>query len=449
MKTCKYLIYFGIGLISCINAGLADNSARNIKNIKFDDCNNVSFSNKKLDLFDLIRIGVCNNPSLKYEYLSIKVSEKELSEKKADYFPEINASLSAGKNFSKIEKVDKSGIDNPYSGSLNLSWLLYDFGGRETEIGKFNEYLKASKNLYDSKLQEMILSVSKAYFKLLGAEESLKSEIANEKMYAKSYEESKRKYQLGMISLSDELQAKTSYENSSLAVIQAKNIVEQYKGNLAILLNLSPSTNFDLHDMSMDSNIIQIQSDDVNYLMDLAVKNRSELKQKKNEIEVSKYNVKNAKSELAPTIRATASTSYSDNWKESNPYRKESYVGLNVSIPLFSGFSTVNSISRSKYEVQQAKYSYESLKNDIKNEVWSAYQNYKTSVDKYAKSEQLLKSSEESYKVAFKSYEIGKIDIVSLLTASSQLANSRQERINAFYSVLINKVSLYRTIGEF
>ena len=153
---------------------------------------------------------------------------------------------------------------------------------------------------YNSKLQDMVLSISKAYFNLLGAKESLKSEIANEEMYAKSYEESKRKYQLGMISLSDQLQAKTSYENSSLAVIQAKNTVEQYKGNLAILLNLSPSTNFDLYDMSMDDDVIQIQSDNVDYLMELAVKNRSELKQKKNEIEAGKYSIKSAKSELAP-----------------------------------------------------------------------------------------------------------------------------------------------------
>ena len=87
----------------------------------------------------------------------------------------------------------------------------------------------------------MVLLISKAYLNLLGAEESLKSELENEKMYAKSYEESKRKYELGMISLSDELQAKTSYENSSLAVIKAKNNVEQYKGNLAVLLNLSPT----------------------------------------------------------------------------------------------------------------------------------------------------------------------------------------------------------------
>ena len=183
--------------------------------------------------------------------------------------------------------------------------------------------------------------------------------------------------------------------------------------------------------------------------MELAVKNRAELKEKESEIAISEYNIKLAENEFLPSLTATASTSYSDNWKKSYPYEKGSSIGLSLSIPLFDGFSSMNNIAKAKKVKQQAMYSHEDKKNEIENEVWTAFQDYKTSLDTYDKSEQILASAEENYKVAFRSYEIGKIDIVSLLTASSQLAQSRQERINAFYSVLINKVNLYRTIGEF
>lgn len=252
-----------------------------------------------------------------------------------------------------------------------------------------------------------------------------------------------------MISLSDELQAKTSYENSSLAVIKAKNDVEQYKGNLAILLNLSPNTNFKLTNISIDSEMITLQSNDVNYLMELALKNRAEIKKLESQVELNKHDIKLAKNEFAPTLTATASASYSDSWRKSDSYEKNSNIGVNLTIPLFDGFSSVNSIKKAKHTQQQTKYSLDNMKNEIKNEVWAAYQDYKTAVDTYTKSKQVLQSSEENYKVAFTSYEVGKIDIVNLLTASSKLAQARQERINAFYSVLIDKVILYRTIGEF
>lgn len=444
MKSYNYMLIFFIAL-SSYNIVYSANS---VGNIDFDNCENVKFEDRELNLVDLVHIGVCNNPALKGKYMSVEISEKELAGQKSSYLPTINASVDAGKSRKK-EEYEKKEIDHPYSGSLALSWLLYDFGARSSNIKKYQESLNIAKHAYNSELQDMILSVSKAYFNLLSARESLKSELANEEMYAKSYEESKKKYELGMISLSDELQVKTSYENSSLAVIEAKNNVEQCQGNLAVLLNLPPNTNFNLEDTSMDNNMISLQSENVDYLMELALKNRAELKEEESKIESSEYDIKLAKSEFLPTITAKASTSYEDNWKTSNPYEKNSSIGINVSIPLFSGFSSVNNLAVAKKSKLQAKYLYEDKKNEIKNEVWTAFQNYKTSLDTYAKNKQVLASAEENYKVAFKSYEIGKIDIVSLLTASSQLVQSRKGIINAFYSVLNNKAILYRTIGEF
>ena len=61
----------------------------------------------------------------------------------------------------------------------------------------------------------------------------------------------------------------------------------------------------------------------------------------------------------------------------------------------------------------------------------------------------VLKSAKENERVAFKSYEIGQTDIINLLTAESQLADARDGVVNAFYTVLINKATLYRSIGRF
>ena len=61
----------------------------------------------------------------------------------------------------------------------------------------------------------------------------------------------------------------------------------------------------------------------------------------------------------------------------------------------------------------------------------------------------MLKSAKENERVAFKSYEIGQTDIINLLTAESQLADARDRVVNAFYTVLINKATLYRSIGRF
>lgn len=88
-------------------------------------------------------------------------------------------------------------------------------------------------------------------------------------------------------------------------------------------------------------------------------------------------------------------------------------------------------------------------RNDIRNEVWGAYHDYQTSVKSYEVSKKVLKSAEENEKVAFTSYEIGKTDIINLLTAESQLADARDALVNAFYTVLIIKRPCIGLSGDF
>ena len=84
----------------------------------------------------------------------------------------------------------------------------------------------------------------------------------------------------------------------------------------------------------------------------------------------------------------------------------------------------------------------------MENEVWSAYQNYKTAQRSYEISQTVLESAEENHRVAFRYYEVGKTDILNLLSAVAQLADARQNKITAFYSLLLSKANLYKSIGE-
>ena len=124
-------------------------------------------------------------------------------------------------------------------------------------------------------------------------------------------------------------------------------------------------------------------------------------------------------------------------------------MGLNISVPLFAGFSNTYNIAQAKYQYKQAEYSLVDTKESVKNEVWSAYQNYKTAVTAHEISEKVLESAVEAERVAFAMYQVGKGDILTLLTAGSNLASARKEVIVAYYAVLKSKANLYRAVGQF
>lgn len=420
------------------------------KNTAPEGCSEVDLTAKGLTLSDLTDVAICNNPALSADYMSLKSKEAALGAAKAGYLPAITVKGEGSLSGSKTEHED-SVQKEPYAASAALIWLIYDFGGRSSNIGLNKAYLNAAEHAYDAALQETVLKVHSAYLRVLGAKESLKSAQASMKTYKKSFEESSRRYDLGMVSLLDKLQAKTAYEQSTLTVTTAENTLRQNEGNLAVLLNLSPDTKLNLKEIpANDDSVIKLESgNDIKELMAYALEMRPEIKQSQSNIEAGKAGISSARSGGLPSLSAVAKAQYDDNWKRSLPYQRGSSVGLELSWPIFSGFNTSYSVDKAKYEYESAKESLKDTKITVLNEVWSYYQNYNTAVKSYQISKQIVATAEENARVASRYYEVGKSDILNLLTANANLANAREGLVNAYYGLLISKADLYRAIGRF
>ncbi len=414
------------------------------------NCVDKDIGKGKIGLPELIEIGLCNNPALNRGYMEVKAGEASLGKAKSEYLPDISVSGSINDSFNK-HQINGTSKSDPYSGNIALSWLLYDFGGRGARIEREKNYLERTQFTYNATLHDTILAIHTAYLDLLSSEEVLKSAKKSEESYKKSFEESSRRYELGLVSLSDKLQAKTSYEQSRLEVVTAQNTVKQNQGDLAVLLNLSPDTPFDLKRPPKDKDITQLEGGkkSVQKLMDIAIDLRPEIKSAESAMKAAKENIKAAKAENLPTVSASGRFAYEDDWKYENPYQYGSSAGINVSMPLFTGFANSYNISQAKYQYNQSKYTAVETRESVKNEVWSAYQSYQTSVTGYDISQKVLESAEEAERVAVAMYQVGKGDILTLLTANANLASARKEVIVAFYAVLKNKSNLYRSIGRF
>lgn len=445
----KYSLF--ILTILCALQIVPNSMAKDTKNISdsYDCIDKNIIKNQEVSLIDLIKIGICNNPSLRVDYMITKESEANLGAAKSEYFPSINFNAIARKTSQTVQNNDTF-ENNPYSTNIGLSLLLYDFGGRTARVDSFKAYLKSSGFNYNSALQDLILSINTAYFKLLGAKEDLKSAKSTEAMYKKSFDEASRKYEVGLAALNDKLQTQTSYEQSKLRVIEMDNAVKQYEGELATILSLPPQTVFKLKEPPKDRDLTALdKKDTIEKMIEVAIRDRDEIKSQEMSLNAANSSLQELRASRYGSFTLSAESGYSNQWKSERSYQRDNLIGLNYSLPLFTGFNTTNKIEAAKSKREQERLQLENIKNQIKNEVWSAYHDYKTAVKSYEVSKKVLKSAEENEKVAFKSYEIGQTDIINLLTAESQLAEARDTLVVSFYTVLINKAKLYRSIGRF
>lgn len=406
---------------------------------------------QETDLSTLIQVAICNNPTLSRDYMSVKASEAALGAQRGDYLPTITATGSASKSTSK-EKGKEKTDSSPYSANLGISWLLYDFGKRGATTDQIKAYLESDSFAYSAALHDTLLAVNQAYFDLLSHQEVLKSAQETVKSYKKSYEETSRRYQLGMVSLSDKLLAQTTYQKSELSVLEAENAIEKSGAALATLLNLPTDTKFNLvvPSKSKKNDITALNTKmSVQEMMDKALEMRPELKSAQSQEEAARLGVDIAKAGHYPTLSASGSASYNDAWDGEKAYRKSASAGLNLSVPIFNGFTTSYNVDKARYQYEQAAAKTTETTDAVKKEVYNAYQDYKTAVSSYQVNQKVLESAKESERVTFKSYQAGKESILNLLTAQAQLATARQDLAVSFYKVLTSKATLYRAIGQY
>lgn len=408
-------------------------------------CHEVDLSGE-IDLSTVMEKAICANPSLKISYLSTLVSGASYGQGLSSYLPDVSATGSVSASDRKVDGGSSTQAADASAG-VRLSWLLLDMGGRSASSERLKAYLQSSYFAYDDTLQNVLFDVISTYYAVLSAEEKYEGLLKSEKSYKKSHEEANSRYKLGLVPLSDKLQAQTSYEQARLASNVARKNIAVQRGNLANLLDVSPDMHFKLKrpDKSVTDDG-KVEAFDL--LVSKALALRPDYKSQQQDLIAAEKQVSVAKSGALPYLSANASASADKDIRNGNRAQYGASAGLTLTVPLFTGFSNSYKIGQAQYQYEQAKQSLEQTKNKIENEIWAAVQDYQTSLESFRISNTLLASAQENERVAFASYKVGKVNILTLLDAESSLASARVENSTTFYNFLTAKAKLQRVLGE-
>jgi outer membrane protein TolC len=164
------------------------------------------------------------------------------------------------------------------------------------------------------------------------------------------------------------------------------------------------------------------------------------------QIEAAKAGIDIAKASGRPTLSLSSSTGYSDT--SIGAASRSSSALVQLSIPIFTGFSSTYKIEAAKVEAKLRELDYQKLEKQIALDVYKAYNNLGTQAVAVESSTDLLASAEESYKNASGRYKAGVGTILDLLTAQNSLASAKQQRVEAAYNWLIAKATLAYALGK-
>ncbi len=379
-----------------------------------------------LSALDVVDLTLCNNPQTRAIWAAAQLEAAQLGQSKSQLLPSINANLNANQNHTRGEKNTKND-----SANLNLSWLLLDFGTRKAQIKRDTLLLEAALNTENDSVQSLIQTALKNFYTAQAQEAAVLSTLEAEKYAQESFEAAKNRYEVGVGTPADQLQAQTAYSQATLKRISAQGSSQIARANLLDSMGFQPTTKIVLATVqNLPKNLVLEK--DIQKIIQQALKIRPDLKAQNLKTQAAKYNIQAAKSAGLPTLSFSASQSFNERLSpQPHIFNRSGTLGLTLNIPLFTGFER-------HYLIQSAQARYEStaaqeevLKNQVALDVWQAHQNLLTALQTLKTTQDLIQSAKQSFDVAMGRYKAGVGNILDLLSAQSSLADAKLQKIQA------------------
>ena len=188
--------------------------------------------------------------------------------------------------------------------------------------------------------------------------------------------------------------------------------------------------------------------EEIKSLIEKALAQRPDYKAVQQNLLSAKKQIEVAKSDGLPYLSGNLSGGADKDIRDGNRAVYSGSAGLSITFPFFTGFSQSYKIGQAQLQYQAAQENLKSAKSSIENEVWAAVQDYETSLESFKISQTLLDSATEAERVAFASYKVGKVNILTLLDAQSSLASARVENSTSFYNFLTAQNKLQKALGQ-
>lgn len=414
--------------------------------INFVDSKSVLEKKHSLELHDLLNIGIEKNLSLKKSYSKSGIAKSNYKMGYSVYFPHFSISYKEdSKNVGFNSGSLRSGLLEKH-GHLNMNYKIFSFGadtalikGRKAEF----EEIKIQEAIM---FQDLIYKIGVQYYSILKLYEHERSAKTTEGYYQEILNAATLKYKIGLAPLYDKLKAKSSYSEIKMKTMQIANEIKKEVASLNMLLNLEADQVLFLSEK--DVNLEKDIKEDVHYFLEIAKRNRVEIKALNKEKEAIIQDIKYEQLSRLPSLNLHGSIS---NYGGINKLKFKNNVytiGFDVNMPIFLGFNSYYSIQGKKEKLKHTNLEIEERFKNISLEVWNTYYDYENAKKIYYTNLKILKTVEESAKLTMGMYKNGKASILDLLASQANLAETKNNVIKYKFDLIIHKISLYRVIGK-
>ena len=276
-------------------------------------------------------------------------------------------------------------------------WKSIKISGMDVELAV--EKARASR-------LDMVSQVKNAYYAVLFSKEAFNvyKEVYENAMT--NYAETEKKYNVQKATDLDMARAKTNVANAIPNVYNAESSIILALWQLKAVMGIDLEMNIDVEGAIEDYS--EYMTSDVTKADSISLDRNSTMKQLEIQANELAQSIKAQQYAYIPTLSLAFNYSYNAmtndfNFKEYRwtPY---SYVGVSLSIPIFSGGKRLNQVRQARNSYEQMRLQMTSTERNLKISIRQSLNTMETNVKSYDAAKDAVASAEKAYSIAEKSY---------------------------------------------
>ena len=320
-------------------------------------------------------------------------------------------------------------------------WKSIKISGMDVELAV--EKARASR-------LDMVSQVKNAYYAVLFSKEAFNvyKEVYENAMT--NYAETEKKYNAQKATDLDMARAKTTVANAIPNVYNAESSIILALWQLKAVMGIDLEMNIDVEGAIED--YADYMTSDVTAADSISLDRNSTMKQLEIQANELAQSIKAQQYAYIPTLALAFNYSYNAmtndfNFKEYRwtPY---SYVGVSLSIPIFSGGKRLNQVRQARNSYEQMRLQMTSTERNLRISIRQSRNTMETNVKSYDAARDAVASAEKAYSIAEKSYEVGRATLTDLNDAQLALTQARLSESQAVYNYIVAKAQLEQTLGQ-
>ncbi len=414
---------------------------------------------------EAIDVALKNNATLIQQKNNLNLSQVNRTFRAGQLGPQAQISGSAGRsngnNWIQQEGRVVNATVDAASATLQVSMPI--FGGLSgiNTLRQANSQLDAQMAFVKRTTQDVINSVATQYLQVLLDQELLKIAQENVALQTAMFRQVKAQVELGARSPVDEFNQQAQVSNAELRVVQAELALINDKATLFQTLMFDPTYNVRITEPSWDVNAITLDNLSLSELVSTALANRADLRQAEYTERASKFAMQSAKGNYLPSLTAFYQNGSAWNLQKGTPrdstYRnfndqfftdnRRNYLGVGLTIPLFSGFQNRAFYYQSKVQFQNNQALTKTREILVKGDVVRAYENFESVKKAYSAGMIGLEASQMAYNLEQERFNLGITSFVDFANANRTFIQAQTDMAQAKYRFLFQKVMLDYAVG--